>query len=238
MIEFKTLNKSFGKNKVLRELSLSFKEQGTTAVIGPNGSGKTTLIKCFLGLVLPDSGSILFNNASVIGKSDYRNQVSYLPQIARFPENLSCRELISMIKNLREGQLRDQELIELFELDKELDKKVSTLSGGNKQKLNLLLSLMFDNQTIILDEPSNGLDPVALINLKAFLSKEKDRGKFILLTTHIMSFVEELADNIVFLLDGKVYYNGSLQELLRKQETENLEQAIARILNNHQNGTL
>ena len=238
MIEFKTLNKSFGKNKVLRELSLSFKEHGTTAVIGPNGSGKTTLIKCFLGLVIPDSGSILFNDASVIGKSDYRNHISYLPQIARFPENLSCRELISMIKNLREGQLRDQELIELFELEKELDKKVSTLSGGNKQKLNLLLSLMFDNQTIILDEPSNGLDPVALINLKAFLSKEKDRGKFILLTTHIMSFVEELADNIVFLLDGKVYYNGSLHALLRKQETENLEHAIAKILNNHQNGTL
>ncbi len=235
MIEFTNLNKSFGKNHVLNNLDLEIRGNSITAVIGPNGSGKTTLIKSLLGLVIPDSGEIKLDGINILGKSKFRNQIAYLPQIARFPENLNGMELIDMIKNLRNSPANANELIQLFDFEKELYKKVGTLSGGNKQKLNLLLCLMFDNPLIILDEPSNGLDPIALINLKTYLKNLKLKGKTIVLTTHIMSFIEELVDNIIFLLNGKIYYNGSLEKLLQMENTNRLELAIANILLKSQN---
>ncbi len=230
MIEIKQLYKSFGKNKVLKGIDVNFDKAGITAVLGPNGSGKTTLIKCFLGLVLPDSGNIYFQNKEVQKQFEYRNHISHLPQIARFPENLTALEVIRMIKDLRQGETREDYFIELFGLKKELHKKMETLSGGNRQKVNLLLAFMYDSPVIILDEPGTGLDPLALINLKNHLLEEKARGKLILITTHIISFVEEMADNIVFLLEGKVYFDGSQQQLLEEHREVKLERAIANIL--------
>jgi len=234
MIRFENIHKQFGKNQVLQGIDLVFDQPGITAILGPNGSGKTTLIKCLLGLVLPDFGNIYFQDEEVIKKFEYRNQISHLPQIARFPQNLTAAEIIRMIKDLRPGNTREDFFIELFDLEKELDKKMSTLSGGNRQKVNLLLALMYDNPVIILDEPGTGLDPLALINLKEYLLKEKARGKLILITTHIMSFVEEMADNIVFLLEGNIYFDGSQQELLSKHGELSLEHAIANILRPYQ----
>ncbi len=230
MIKFEKLYKSFGKNQVLKGIDLHFKNEGITAVLGPNGSGKTTLLKCFLGLVLPDKGEIFFQGKEVQRKFDYRNHIAHLPQIARFPENLTALEIINMIKDLRSGETREDFFIELFDLKKELNKKMGTLSGGNRQKVNLLLALMYDSPVIILDEPSTGLDPLALINLKNYLLEEKAKGKLILVTTHMMNFVEEMADNIVFLLEGKIYFDGSLQQLLEEHNETKLERAIANIL--------
>ena len=107
---------------------------------------------------------------------------------------------------------------------------MGTLSGGNKQKVNLLLSLMFDNPLLILDEPTSGLDPLAIINLKQYLRSEKEKGKLILVTTHIMSFVEELADHVIFLLEGNIYFDGSLDNLMSSHRADSLELAIAKIL--------
>jgi Cu-processing system ATP-binding protein len=230
MIELKNIHKRFGKNKVLRGINVDLDKPGITAVLGPNGSGKTTLIKSILGLVLTDKGEIYFNGKSIKGQFDYRKQISYLPQIARFPENLSVKEIIRMIKDLRSGQTDEDYFIRLFNLEGELNKKMGALSGGNRQKVNLLLALMYDNPVIILDEPSTGLDPLALINLKEYLQAEKARGKFIIITTHIMSLVEEMADHIVFLLDGNIYFDGSQNQLLAEHGNTGLEQTIANIL--------
>jgi Cu-processing system ATP-binding protein len=230
MIRINSLYKRFGKNEVLKGIDLDLSNEGITAIMGPNGSGKTTLLKCILGLVLPQRGNILFDGKDVSGKHGYRSNISHLPQIARFPENLSGKELIRMIKDLRPGASREDFFIELFQLEKELDKKLGNLSGGNLQKINLLLAFMYDSPVIILDEPSTGLDPVALIRLKKFLLEEKKNGKVILITTHIMSFVEEMADHIVFLLDGRIYFNGSKDELLKDYQKKNLEETIAEIL--------
>ncbi len=90
---------------------------------------------------------------------------------------------------------------------------------------------MFDNPLLILDEPTSGLDPLAIINLKAYLKRERERGKLILITTHIMSFAEELADQVVFLMDGRIYFNGAMQSLMMKHKASSLELAIAKILN-------
>ena len=158
MIEIKGLFKTFGKLVVLDDLDLSIRKGGIFAVLGPNGSGKTTLIKSILGMVIPDEGEIGIDGQSVLGKSSYRNEINYLPQIANFPSNLTVRELLAMVKNLRPKKAHDQELIDLFGLDEHLEKKLGNLSGGTKQKVNIVLTFMFDSDILVLDEPTTGLD--------------------------------------------------------------------------------
>ena len=230
MIQFKNLHKRFGKLTVLDGLDLDIKKGGIFAILGPNGSGKTTLIKCLLGMVIPNKGDILFEGKSVLKKWEYRNNLNYLPQIANFPPNLSVIELVNMVKNLRPKSSNEQELIQLFGLKSFLNKKLGNLSGGTKQKVNLVLTFMFDSDLIILDEPTTGLDPISLIHLKELIQKEKEKGKTILITTHIMSFVNEVADEIVFLLDGKIYFKGSIDALKKQTNNNNLEHAIANLI--------
>ncbi|RMG21084.1 MAG: ABC transporter ATP-binding protein [Bacteroidetes bacterium] len=230
MIRFEHIHKSFGKQEVLKDIELHIPAGGLTALLGPNGSGKTTLVKSLLGLVIPQQGHIYFEGKPIAGKWDYRRHIGYLPQIARFPENLRVHELIRMIQDIRSEQGRPDELIALFELNPFLNARLRNLSGGTRQKVNLLLTLMFDTPLIVLDEPTVGLDPVALVQLKNLISQEKERGKTLLLCSHIMSVVEELADDVIFLLEGRIHFHGSLQSLLQEQGETRLEHAIARVL--------
>jgi Cu-processing system ATP-binding protein len=234
MLVIKGLSKKYGKLQVLKNLDLDFNQSGIYVVLGPNGSGKTTLIKCILGMVLPEDGTIFYDNQSISGSCEYRKNISYLPQIARFPENLTGRELIAMIKDIRKTESYEQELIDLFELEKHLDKNLKHLSGGTKQKINTVIALMFDSQMIILDEPTAGLDPISLIRFRTLLEKLSREGKIIIITTHVIDLVEKIADRIIFLLEGETYFNGSVKELIAGQDSSNLEEAIANILeNNH-----
>src|SRR5690554_5056561 len=209
MIEIKDLHKKFGKNEVLKGIDLSIKEGGIFSILGPNGSGKTTLIKCMLGMVIPDSGKITIRDEVIKNNYKYREKIDYLPQIARFPGNLKVKEIIAMIKDLRASKTQNEkELIELFKLGPFLNKRLDNLSGGTKQKVNLVLTFMFDSPLIILDEPTSGLDPISHLRLKNLIFAEKEKGKTILVTSHILSFVEDIADEIVFLLEGKIYFKG------------------------------
>ncbi|MDH5719025.1 MAG: ABC transporter ATP-binding protein [Spirochaetia bacterium] len=230
MIEFKNLKKSFGRLNALEDINLKISKKGVFAILGPNGSGKTTLIKCILGMVIPDQGSILINEKNIIKKWEYRNDINYLPQIADFPANLTVSELIEMVKDLRAKEANESALIELFGLDPFLDKKLSILSGGTKQKVNLVLAFMFDSSIIILDEPSTGLDPLSIIQMKELIETQKKEGKTILITTHIMSLAEEISDEIVFMLEGKKYFQGTIDEIKKKTKEKTLESAIAKIL--------
>ncbi len=231
MIEVKDLYKKFGKNEVLKGIDLTIDRGGIFSILGPNGSGKTTLIKCVLGMVLQDSGQIFINGESLKNHFKYRNEIDYLPQIANFPGNLKVKELVAMLKDLRNTKTtKDEELIALFNLEPFLNKKLVNLSGGTKQKVNLVLTFMFDSPLIILDEPTNGLDPISHLRLKNLIKAEKEKGKTILITSHILSFVEEVSDEIVFLLEGKIYFKGSINELKTKTAQPDFEHAIASIL--------
>ncbi len=230
MVEITNLHKKFKKNNVLNGINLSIKKGGIFAVLGPNGSGKTTIIKSILGMVIPDSGEIKVFDTLIKSNSSYRNKIDYLPQIANFPSNLKVIELIEMIKDLRGKTDKDKMLIEELKLKPYLNKKLGTLSGGTKQKVNLVLTFMFDSPVIILDEPTTGLDPISLIRLKDLIKREKEKGKTILITSHIMRFVEEVSDEIVFLLEGKIYFKGSIAELKIKTNQDDFEHAIASIL--------
>ncbi|MDP7568058.1 MAG: ABC transporter ATP-binding protein [Flavobacteriales bacterium] len=233
MVTINNLHKSYGALKVLDGIDIMALEKGVFAVLGPNGSGKTTLIKCILGMVIPDKGTIQINNQEVIGKWEYKEYVSYMPQIANFPPNLTIIELIEMIKTIRSITINEKKLIDMFGLRSFLHKKFSTLSGGTKQKVNIILTFMSNSPLIILDEPTTGLDPLALITFKELLLKEKEKGKTIIITSHIISLIEEISDKIVFLLDGEIFFNGSILTLKKKTKKNNLEHAIANIIQNH-----
>jgi len=230
MVSIHNLHKKFNLNVVLNGVDLEINNGGIFAILGPNGSGKTTLIKTVLGMVIPNKGTITVLGQDIKKSSSYRNNIDYLPQIANFPNNLKVRELITMIKDLRGNGAKEKELIELFKLEPFLDKKLGNLSGGTKQKVNIVLTFMFNSPLIILDEPTSGLDPISLIGLKKLIQDEKAQGKTILLTSHIMSFVEEVADEIVFILEGEIYFKGTIGALKTKTKQPNFEHAIASIL--------
>ena len=228
-IEINNLHKKFGKNRVLKGVDLTIEEGHIYAILGPNGSGKTTLIKSILGMVLPNKGQISVLDKPIKKDWKYRKQINYLPQIANFPPNIKVKELIHMIKDLRNSPSEEESLITLFGLEPFLKKKLSTLSGGTKQKVNIVLTFMFNSPLIILDEPTTGLDPKALIHLKELIQKEKAQGKTILITSHIMQFVQETADEILYLLEGEIYFKGSIEKLLEQTGENNFEHAIAAI---------
>lgn len=230
MIRTLNLEKRFGRLQVLNNVNLEIEQGKIIAVLGPNSSGKTTLLKIILGMVRPQSGHVYFKDQEILGQWKYRKDIGYLPQIAKFPENLKVRELFSMIKDIRNDKVNEAPLIEQFDLQEFLNKKLRNLSGGTRQKINIVLAYMFDTPLRILDEPTVGLDPVSLITLKEMIKKEKSEGKTVLFTTHILSVVDELADQIVFLLDGNIYFQGTTRELLNNTGKTNLEQAIADVL--------
>lgn len=234
MVRIENLYKKFGSNQVLKGINLNIDSAGIFAIVGPNGSGKTTLIKSILGMVHPDKGMVFIQGKPIHEDWKYRKNLDYLPQIANFPANLKVKELLAMIKNLRGGSERSAELISLFKLGDFMNKKLVNLSGGTKQKVNLVLTFMFDSPLVILDEPTSGLDPISLIRLKELLQAEKKAGKTILITSHIINFVEEVAEKIIFLLEGEIYFNGSIVDLKVKTGELDLEHSIASILSgNH-----
>ncbi len=231
MIEIKELEKSFGKFEVLKNISFNVESGKVTAIVGPNGSGKTTIIKSILGLVKPNRGDILINNKSILGEHLYRKEIGYMPQAASFPDNLTVREVIKMICDLRNLDIEpNPKLIDALNLSPEMNKQIKNLSGGNKQKVSAVISLMFNPSLIILDEPTAGLDPIASNNLKEIIIEERKNNKAIILTSHIMSEIEELADNIIFLIDGKIKFDGSVLSLLTYKGESKLEKAIANLM--------
>jgi len=230
MIEINGLNKFYGSNHVLRDINLHMGDPGIYAILGPNGSGKTTLLKSIIGLVNPKQGDIKVNGVSVTSTYAYRKEISYLPQIAKFPDNIRVWELIRLIKDIRGEDADESELVEIFQVQGELKKRLRNLSGGTRQKINMILGFLFDTPCIILDEPTISLDPVSLAKFRQLISEKRDQGKIIIYTTHIMSLVAELSDQIILLLEGRVIFKGGYEEICSESGQSTLEEAIAKLI--------
>mgnify|MGYP000902520729 FL=1 len=232
MIEIKNLTKKFNKFTALNQVNIRFNDGHSVALIGPNGCGKTTLIKCILGLNVVEDGDILVNNESLKEHYLYRKNIGYMPQIGRYPENMTIAQTIQMIKDTRkvsESEL-DTELLEAFELESIFDKKMRTLSGGTTQKVSAVLAFLFNPNIIILDEPTAGLDPLASEILKNKIIKEKNKGKLIIITSHLLSELDDIVSEIVFMNEGKVIVHQSVEELMTERKTEKISESIISIL--------
>ena len=231
MIRIEELKKSFGSLEVLKGMNLEIPQGQATGIVGPNGAGKTTLIKTILGLVKPDSGLIEVDGVTLNGNWLYRNEIGYMPQVARYPENMKVQEVLDFITGLRnQDDIFREELIDQFNLRPEMDKPLRTLSGGNRQKVGATLAMMFDPKLLFFDEPTAGLDPRASHLFKQRVQEEKKRGKTVIITSHIMSELEQLVDHVIFILDGKIRYYGTMSNILTENKEERLEGAIAKMM--------
>ncbi len=231
MIKLEGIFKTFGKRTLFKDLSLEFVSGRTTALLGPNGSGKTTLVKIILGLVIPDRGKIYIDKKETREDISHKRLIGYMPQVPEFPENLTLKEIVSMVEDLRgEEAIRLEELLRLLNLKPEFEKRFINLSGGTKRKVGALVALSFDQPILILDEPMIGLDLAIAHRLRAFIHGEKERGKTILYISHIMAEVDELADDIVFITEGRIVFRGSVNSLKASTGKEKLEEAVLCLL--------
>jgi Cu-processing system ATP-binding protein len=231
MIIASNVSKNFGKLKALDDVSVTCNKGECIALIGPNASGKTTFIKTILGMVVQDSGFITFNGKNILHHWQYREQIGYMPQTGRYPDNMTIGHILDMMKDIRgnTGQL-DEELVDAFELKTLMNKRMRTLSGGTRQKVSAALAFLFNPYVLILDEPTAGLDPVASEILKEKIVIEKKKGKLILVTSHILSELDDLVTQVIYMQEGCLRFHKSIEDLRSDTGEEKLNRAIAKIM--------
>jgi len=231
MIEVTGLTKAFGRLRVLDGVDLRIAPGRVTGIVGPNAVGKTTFLKLLVGLIHADAGRILVGGLPVSADGAYRDRIGYMPQISTFPERLSGRYCLELLKDLRgRGAETDEELIGQFGLDDQLTKPMRTLSGGTRQKVNAVMAFLFRPELILLDEPTSGLDPLSSSILKDKIARERERGRTIVVASHQMAELEEIADDVVVLLDRTVRFVGPIEQVKRGTHQVSLERAVAHLM--------
>ncbi|MFN8291079.1 MAG: ABC transporter ATP-binding protein [Chitinophagaceae bacterium] len=233
MIIASNVSKRFGRLKALDNVSVSCNRGECIALVGPNGSGKTTFLKCVLGMVMPESGFITFNGKNIAHDWLYRQHIGYMPQIGRYPDNMSIGQVINMMKDIRRGiddSSADDALIDEFGLRQILHKRMRTLSGGTRQKVSASLAFLFNPDVLILDEPTAGLDPVASEILKGKIAAEKAAGKLVLVSSHILSELDDLVTHVIYMQDGKLLFHKRVIDLQKDTGEQKLSKAIAAVM--------
>jgi len=228
------LSKKFGKLQALDNVSVTCNKAECIALIGPNGSGKTTLIKSILGMVVYNSGFITFNGKNILHDWEYRSNIGYMPQIGRYPDNMTIGQVLDMMKDIRQkkGFSLDEDLVNAFGLKELLHKRMRTLSGGTRQKVSASLAFLFNPDVLILDEPTAGLDPVSSEILKEKIIREKNKGKLVLITSHVLSELDDLVTQVIYMQDGKLCFHKSIEALKTETKQEKLAKAIASFMLN------
>jgi len=216
-IQVKGLQKSYEKLHVLKGVDFEVEKGSIFALLGSNGAGKTTIVKILTTLLKQDSGTATVNDFDVAAKPhDVRQSISLTGQFAAVDEILTGRENLIMIARLRHlkdpRQIAD-DLLNRFGLTDAADRRVSTYSGGMRRKLDIAMSLIGKPQLIFLDEPTNGLDPEARIEVWKTVKELANNGTTVLLTTQYLEEAEQLADRIAILHEGKIIANGTLADL-------------------------
>lgn len=235
MIELEGISKRFGNLQALDDINIAFDAGKSYALIGPNGSGKTTMIKSILGMVIPTHGEIRVDGKSIANDWKYREKIGYMPQIGHYPQNMRIGQVIDMMKNIRRESVEtDEELIDAFNLKKIYDKRMHAMSGGTRQKVSAALAFLFHAPILILDEPTAGLDPVSVEILKDKIIREKSSGKLMIISSHVLSDLDELCTDGVYVFEGKIEYHASLENLKMQTGEKRLGKAIANMITQKQ----
>ena len=214
IVRIQQLSKSFGRSQALKEVTFEIYPGEVVGFIGPNGAGKSTTIRIMLGLLKKTAGEIqLFGLDPFKESLAIHQRISYVPGDLALWENLSGGETIDLLMQLhgKANQVKKQQLIERFQLD--VTKKIKSYSKGNRQKVGLIAALAVESDLYILDEPTSGLDPLMEVIFQEEVAQLKQAGKAILLSSHILSEVERLADRVVIIQSGTVVESGTLASL-------------------------
>jgi Cu-processing system ATP-binding protein len=237
MIRIEKIHKSYGRQEVLRNIHLHFTAGQSIALIGPNGSGKTSLIKIILGMVLPTKGKVWVDGEDITAGPSYRRMIGYMPQISRFPEQMRVAQLFTMIRQMRpdvKTENYDTDLYRDFDIERMAGKPLGNLSGGMRQQVSAALAFWFNPAIIILDEPTAALDPVSNEILKSKVNEARESGKLILTTSHILNDLEEISQHIVYLMEGEVIFDASLDTLKARTSETKLGRMVVAMLKQHQ----
>ena len=184
-------------------------------------------------MVVPDAGEIFVNGNNIRKNHTYRNDIGYMPQIGRYPENMSIGQVIEMMKSIRSSNHPlDEDLLNEFKLKDLFDKKMRTLSGGTTQKVSATLAFLFNPAILILDEPTAGLDPIASEVLKEKIQTENKKGKLVIITSHFLSELDELISHLIFMQDGQIKLHKSIDELAQITGETRLSKSIVGLLKN------
>jgi ABC-type multidrug transport system ATPase subunit len=234
MILCENLSKIFWSNTGIKNVNLNFEQGIIYGIIGYNGAGKTTLFNCIEGIYIPTSGFITHNNIKTTNEKDflpYRRKIAFLPNEDYLYPNLTCMENIELATILKTGKNKilneTNELLRYFEINNYLHKKFKECSTGMKKKVQMVISLIGEIDTIVWDEPNNGLDIVSNIKITNLLNHYKSKNKTILFSSHVIEFLENFVDHCVLLNEGEVVENnnikniGSLENLFLKYLSKN-----------------
>ena len=236
MIEANALCKRFGSIEAVREVSFVARDGEITGILGPNGAGKSTTLRMVYGVLAPDSGGVLIDGIDMRGEtSRARAHLGVLPHTAGLYGNLSARENIDyfgLLQGIGRRQLRARsaDLVASLAMESFIERRAKVLSQGQRIKVALARALVHDPANLVLDEPTNGLDVMAIRSLRAMLKHLKLQGRCILFSSHVMQEVAALCDQVVIIGQGRVLAQGTLQSIRERSETRSLEEAFLQVL--------
>lgn len=215
MIHVENLTKRFGQVTAVRDVSFTVKEGEVFAFLGPNGSGKTTTMKSIVGLNIPTGGRILVSGLDAArNPREVRQIVSYLPQRVFFPENLTAREILRFYARLRKlPPASADDVLGRAGFETSADRPVGEFSGGMIQRLGLAIVSLADSPVLLLDEPTANLDPQGVKRFREFVLHQRENGKTILFSTHLLSEAEQLADRVAIFVSGRLVALESVESL-------------------------
>ncbi len=224
-LEVKNLSKSFKTVRAVNNVSFSVPENSIFGLIGRNGAGKTTTIRMLMNIYQPDSGEI-FLRGSKIGE-EFKSKVGYLPEERGLYKKMKVLETLLYFAELKGKSAKEVSnkalyYLERFDLKDRANSKIEDLSKGNQQKIQFITSILHEPEFLILDEPFSGLDPINTSLLTEIIMEMKQKGKVIILSTHLMDFAERLCDNIAMIDKGNMIINGSLTEIKSKYANKNV----------------
>ena len=222
MLEVKNLSKYFGIKKAVDDVSFNVEQGHILGILGKNGAGKSTIFRIILNILDPDEGEVLYNGEKING--EISDRIGYLPEVGSLIDSYTVYEqcmYYGKMKSMKTEDIKNHmfELLEQFEIVEYANMKIKELSKGNKQKIQFIIALLHNPDLLILDEPFSGLDPVSVEYFKRIILQLKDQGKTIIFSSHIMSQVEMLCEDIVIINNGKIVLNGNLESI--KQEYSN-----------------
>ena len=221
-IEIKNLTKVYGKNRGIQDINISVKEGEIYGFIGPNGAGKSTTIKTLLNFIYSTSGeALIFGMDSVKESEKIKEYIGYVPSEVRYYDDVKVKDIIKYAQSFYPKSNKEYVDRICNELELDMNKKMGELSLGNKKKVAIAQSLINNPKLLILDEPTNGLDPSGIKWFRKFIRQQADLGKTVLLSSHILSEVQMVTDDVVLIHHGRIIEQGQLEEVL--QDSDSLE---------------